>query len=357
MAKSGAGERGGAAVVTSGTTARTAGRTLFLMVYALAVAAAAAIAAGAGAAQDAGARSEASDFPSRPIRLLIGFTPGGASDVVARILAKKLAEVWTQQVVVDNRPGAGGVVAFDIAAKANPDGHTLIFASSSFVIQPSVTRRLPYDSLRDFAPVTLTASGPYLLVVHPAVKARSVEELIELAKAQPGKLSCASAGVGSALHLAAELFNSMAGVNIINVPYKGAVGVTDLIGGQVQMAFAGLPQSLPHVRSGRLRALGVTTPARSAVLPDVPTLAEAGVPGYDVTVWYGMIAPAATPRPVITKLHNEVVRALGAADVRQLLVDLGLEPVGNTPEQFAAIIRREIQQYAQAVKRAGIQPE
>lgn len=290
-------------------------------------------------------------YPSRPIRLLVGFSPGGATDVVARILGKKLTDAWGQQVVVDNRAGAAGILATEMTAKANPDGHTLFFVSSSFAIQPSVTPKLPYDSLRDFAPVTLAVSAPYLLVVNPAVEAKSVRELIELAKARPGQLSCATAGPGSALHLAAELFHSMAGVNIVNVPYKGAVFVTDLLAGNVQMAFSGLPQALPHTRSGRLRLLAVTTLARSAILPDTPTLSEAGVPGYDVTVWYGMIAPAGTPRAVIGKLNFEIVRALQAADVRQILADLGIDPVGSTPEQFAAAIRRDIEKWMQVAKR------
>ncbi|OGA44083.1 MAG: hypothetical protein A3G24_21575 [Betaproteobacteria bacterium RIFCSPLOWO2_12_FULL_62_13] len=303
------------------------------------------IAAAASAAEPA--------YPSRPIRLLVGFSPGGASDVVARILGKKLTDTWGQQVVVDNRAGAGGILATEMTAKANPDGHTLLFISSSFAIQPSVRPKLPYDPLRDFAPVTLAVSSPYLLVVHPALEAKSVRELIDLAKAKPGQLGCATAGPGSALQFAAELFISMAGVNILMVPYKGAVFVTDLLAGNVQMAFSGMPQALPHVRSGRLRLLAVTTPARSAILPDTPTLAEAGVPGYDVTVWYGMIAPAGTPRAVIGKLHSDVVRALQAPDVRQILADLGIDPVGSTPEQFRAMIRRDIEKWMQVAKRTG----
>lgn len=311
------------------------------------------------AAAVAAAASAASEpvYPSRPIRLLVGFSPGGATDVVARILGKKLTDAWGQQVVVDNRPGAAGILATEMTAKANPDGHTLFFVSSSFAIQPSVNPKLPYDSLRDFSPVTLAVSSPYLLVVNPAVvEAKSVRELIDLAKARPGQLSCATAGPGSALQLAAELFHSMAGVKIVNVPYKGAVFVTDLLAGNVQMAFSGLPQALPHIRSGRLRVLAVTTPARSAILPDTPTLAEAGVPGYDVTVWYGMIAPAGTPRAVISKLNSGIVRALQAADVRQILADLGIDPVGSTPEQFAATIRRDIEKWTQVARRTGAQP-
>lgn len=295
-------------------------------------------------------------YPSRPIRLLVGFSPGGATDVVARILGKKLTDGWGQQVVVDNRAGAAGILAAEMTAKAIPDGHTLFFVSSSFAIQPSVTRKLPYDPLRDFSPVTLAVSSPYLLVVNPVVEAKSVKELIDLAKAKPGQLSCATAGPGSALQLAAELFHSMAGVKIVNVPYKGAVFVTDLLAGNVHMAFSGVPQALPHIRSGRLRVLAVTTPARSVILPDTPTLAEAGVPGYDVTVWYGMIAPAGTPRAVIGKLNSGIVGALQAPDVRQILADLGIDPVGSTPERFAATIRGDIEKWIQVARRTGTQP-
>jgi tripartite-type tricarboxylate transporter receptor subunit TctC len=294
-------------------------------------------------------------YPSRPIRLLVGFSPGGASDVVARILGRKLTDTWGQPVVIDNRAGAAGILATELTAKANADGHTLLFISSSFAIQPSVTPKLPYDPLRDFAPVTLAVSSPYLLVVHPALEAKSVRELIDLAKAKPGSINCATAGPGSALQLAAELFSSMTRVNIVMVPYKGAVFVTDLLAGNVQMAFSGMPQALPHVRGGRLRLLAVTTPARAAILPDTPTLAEAGVPGYDVTIWYGMIAPAATPKAVVGKLNAGIVTALKAPDVRKILGELGLDPVGSTTGEFAATIRRDIEKWIQIAKRGGAQ--
>jgi len=292
-------------------------------------------------------------YPSRPIRLLVGFSPGGASDVVARILGRKLTDTWGQPVVIDNRAGAAGIVATEMTAKASPDGHTLLFISSSFAIQPSVTPKLPYDPVRDFAPITLAVSSPYLLVVHPALEAKSVRELIDLAKARPGSINCATAGPGSALQLAAELFNSMARVKIVMVPYKGAVFVTDLLAGNVQMAFSGMPQALPHVRSSRLRLLAVTTPTRAAILPDTPTLAEAGVPGYDVTIWYGMIAPAATPKAVVGKLNAGIVAALQAPDVRKMLAELGLDPAGSTPAEFAAAIRRDIEKWMQVAKRGA----
>ena len=296
-------------------------------------------------------------YPSKPIRMLVGFSPGGGTDVVARIIGKKLAEAWNQQIVIDNRAGAGGLVAFEMTAKANPDGYTLLATSPSFAIQPSIAAKLPFDPIRDFAPITQASSAPYLLVLYPGVEARSVKELIDLAKANPGKLNYASGGIGSAQHLTTELFRMMAGINIVHVPYKGAVSVPDVIAGRVQMLFSGVPQALPHVQGGRLRAVAVTTPARSPAVPEVPTVAEAGVPGFEVTVWYGILATGRTPKPVIDKLNGEIVKALQSADVRQQLTSLGLEPVGSAPGQFGAKIRTEMAQWAQVVKRAGIKVE
>ncbi len=249
------------------------------------------------AATLAGTSSHAADsnYPTRPVRMLVGFTPGGTSDVVARIISRKLTDTWGQQVVVDNRAGAAGMIATDLTARAAPDGHTLIFISSTFSMQPSTTPNLPYDPLRDFTPVSLAVSSAYFLVVHPGVEAKSVKELIALAKAKPGQLSCATAGPGSAIHVAAQLFNSMAGVNILLVPYKGAVGITDLIAGQVKMSLTGYAQTIAHVKSGRLRMLGISTANRSPLVPDVPTIAESGVPGFDVAIWYGLIAPRRYP--------------------------------------------------------------
>jgi len=296
-------------------------------------------------------------YPTKPIRMLVGFSPGGGTDVAARIIGKKLAEAWNQQIVIDNRAGAGGLVAFEMTAKANPDGYTLLATSPSFAIQPSIAAKLPYDPIRDFAPITQASSAPYLLVLHPGVEARSVKELIDLAKANPGKLNYASGGIGSAQHLTAELFRLMAGIQIVHVPYKGAVSVPDVIAGRIQMLFSGVPQALTHVQAGRLRALAVTTPARSPAVPEVPTVAEAGVAGFDVTVWYGILATGRTPQPIIDKLNREIVRALQSAEVRQQLTSLGLEPVGNTPGQFGSTIRAEMAQWAQVVKQAGIKDE
>lgn len=329
-----------------------AGHIAILMTMAVTISGAA-----IGAMPESGLRAPGLDYPSKPIRLLVGFSPGGATDVVARIIGKKLSEAWNQQVVIDNRAGAGGLVAFEMTAKANPDGYTLLATSPSFAIQPGMSAQLPYDPLRDFAPITQASAAPYLLVLYPGVEAKSLRELIDLAKANPGKLNYASGGVGSAQHLAAELFGLMAGIKIVHVPFKGAVNIPDVIAGRVQMLFSGLPQGLPHVQAGRLRAVAVTTPSRSSAVPDVPTIAEAGVPGYDVTVWYGILTTGRTPRQIVDKLNAGIVKALQSADVRQQLTSLGLEPVGSTSAQFGSKIRAEIAQWAQVIKRAGIRSE
>jgi tripartite-type tricarboxylate transporter receptor subunit TctC len=298
----------------------------------------------------AGAHAADIAYPARPVRMLVGFTPGGTSDVVARIISRKLTDLWGQQFVVDNRAGAAGMLATELLAHAAPDGHTLIFISSTFSMQPATTPKLPYDPLRDFTPVSLAVASPYILVAHPSLAANSVKELVALAKAKPGKLSAATAGPGSAIHTTAALFNNMAGVDILLVPYKGVVGITDLIAGQVQLAFAGFAQSLAHVKSGRLKVLGISTPARSSIMPEVPTIAEAGVPGFDVTIWYGVIAPAKLPRPILAKLHSGVVGALKAQEVRKSLTELSLEIVGNSPDEFAAVVRKDIAKWMKVAK-------
>jgi tripartite-type tricarboxylate transporter receptor subunit TctC len=296
-------------------------------------------------------------YPTKPIRVLVGFSPGGGTDVAIRIVGKKLSEMWNQQVVVDNRAGAGGLIAFDIVAKANPDGYTLLAASPSFAIQPGLAAKLPYDPIRDFAPITVASASPYLLVVPSGLEAKTVKDLIALAKASPGKLNYASGGIGSAQHLVTELFRLMAGIDIVNVAYKGAVSVPDVIAGRVQMLMSGVPQALAHVQAGRLRALGVTTPKRAPLLPNIPTIAEAGVPGYQATIWYGVLATGRTPQPVLDKLNAGFVQAIQSPEVRQQLSAMGLEPVGNPAAEFAATIRTEIKQWSDVIKRAGIKPE
>ena len=305
----------------------------------------------------AGATAAEPAYPTKPIRVLVGFSPGGGTDVAVRIIGKKLSEMWSQQIVVDNRAGAGGLIAFDIVAKANPDGYTLLATSPAFAIQPGLAAKLPYDPIRDFAPITVASASPYLLVVHPGVEAKSVKDLIALAKATPAKLNYASGGVGSAQHLATELFRMMAGIDLVHVPYKGAVSVPDVIAGRVQILFSGVPQALAHIQAGRLRALGVTTPQRAPVLPNVPTIAEAGVAGYQVTVWYGILATGRTPQPILEKLNAGFVQAIQSPEVRQQLSALGLEPVGNSAAEFNRTVRSEIRQWADVIKRAGIKPE
>ncbi len=276
--------------------------------------------------------------------------------MAARIIAKKLSETWGQQVVVDNRAGAGGLIAFETVAKANPDGYTLLATSPSFAIQPGLAAKLPFDPIRDFAPITQASSAPYVLVTYPGVEAKSVKELIGMAKASPGKLNYGSGGVGSAQHLAAELFDLMAGIRTVHVPFKGAVSIPEVIAGRIQMVFSGVPQCIAHVQAGRLRALGVTTPKRTPAMPAVPTIAEAGVPGYDVTVWYGILVTGGTPRPIVEKLNADFVKTIQAPDVRQQLTAMGLDPVGNSVAQFTATVRSEIKQWADVIRRAGIKP-
>lgn len=293
-------------------------------------------------------------YPTKPVRVLVGFSPGGGTDVAVRIIGKKLSEIWNQQVVVDNRPGAGGLIAFDIVAKANPDGYTLLATSPSFAIQPGLAAKLPYDPIRDFAPITMASAAPYLLVVYPGLEAKSVKDLVGLAKASPGKLNYASGGIGSAQHLVTELFRMTADIDIVHVPYKGAVSVPDVIAGRMQMLFSGVPQALAHVKAGRLRALGVTTPKRTPVLPDIPTIGEAGVPGYQVTVWYGILATGRTPQPILEKLNAGFVQAIQAPEVRQQLSAMGLEPVGNPAAEFTSTVHSEIKQWGEVIRRAGI---
>jgi hypothetical protein len=260
-------------------------------------------------------------------------------------------------VVVDNRPGAGGNIANEIVARAGADAYTVLIASSSFSIQPALYNNLTFRPLVDFAAVSLASSAPYLLVVHPSVAAQSVRELIALAKAQPGKLNYASAGAGSALHLAAELFKSMAGVDFVHVPYKGANGITDLIAGAVQITFAGPPQTMPHVRAGRLRALAATSAKRAAVAPSLPTIAEAGLPGYEVESWYGALVPGGVSPARVQQLADAINRALAAADVREKLSVAGLDARGSTPPEFATVIRDDIAKWTRVVREAGIKAE
>jgi tripartite-type tricarboxylate transporter receptor subunit TctC len=297
-------------------------------------------------------------YPSKPVRLIAASSPGSAVDIVARIVAQKLGDQLGQQVIVDNRAGAGGNLGAEIAAKTAPDGYTLFMGTPAQAINSGLYRKLNYDLVRDFAPVSLVTTGQYVIVVHPSLPVKSVKELITLARARPGQLNYASAGSGNATHLAGELFKSLARVNLVHVPYKGSgPALTDLIGGQVQLMFSNLTAALPHVKTGRLRALAVTGEKRAAAAPGLPTVSEAGVPGYLVISWFGVLAPAATPREIVTRLNSEIAQAMRAPDMRERIAGEGAEPTSSTPEQFAAFIKAEIAQWTKVIKSAGIAAE
>jgi len=304
------------------------------------------------------ATANAQNYPSKPVRMVAASSPGSAVDIVARIVAQKLGEQLGQQVVVDNRAGAGGNLGAELAAKAPPDGYTLFMGTPAHAINTGLYRKLNYDLTRDFAPVSQVTTGAYVVVVHPSLPVKSIKELIALARAKPGQLNYASAGSGNATHLAGELFASKAQIKLVHVPYKGSgPAVTDLVGGQVQLMFANLVAALPQVKTARIRALAVTGHTRAAAAPELPTVSEAGVPGYVVTSWFGVLVPAATPREIVTRLNTELARTMSAPDVRERLASDGAEPQTGTPEQFGTFIRSEIAQWTKVVKDAGIVAE
>ena len=305
------------------------------------------------------AAAAAQDYPSKPIRFIVPFPPGGGNDTMARTVGQKLTEAFGQQVVIDNRAGAGGIIGADMAAHSAPDGYTLFLGGvGSHGTNPNLNAKLPYDPVRDFAPISLIASAPMVVVVHPSVPAKSLGELIKLAKAKPGTLNFASNGTGGSSHLAAELFKMMAGVDIVHVPYKGlAPALIDLLSGQVQLMFSSTVAIIPQVRSGKLRALATTGARRLPALPDIPTAAEAGVAGCETGSWYGVLAPAGTPRAIIDKLNREIVKITQMPDVRERLAAEGAEPAGNSPEEFAAYIKRELARWNKVIKQARIRLE
>ena len=304
------------------------------------------------------AAAAATDYPNRQVKILVGFAAGGATDLVARIVAQKLTERLGQQFVVENRAGAGGVLATGVVAKSPPDGYTLIMASASHAINVSLQKSLPYDAIADFVAVAPVASTTNVLAVNPALPVNSVAEYIALAKAKPGSINFSSAGVGSSSHLAGELFKSMAGINVTHVPYKGtADAVRDLVGGQVQSTVDSVSALLPFIRSGQLRALGVGDPQRTALLPGVPTIAESGLPGYEVNAWVGILAPAQTPGDVVALLNREILAILQMPDVQKRLEEMGSRPIGTSPEAFAALIRSDVARFAAIIKSAGVQPQ
>ena len=302
------------------------------------------------------ARAQA--YPAKPVRMIAASSPGSAVDIVARIVAQKLGDQVGQQVIVDNRAGAGGNLGAEIAAKAAPDGYTLFMGTPAHAINTGLYRKLNYDLVRDFAPVSQVTTGQYAIVVHPSLPVKSIKELIALARAKPGQLNYASAGSGNATHLAGELFNSLARVKLVHVAYKGSgPALIDLVGGQVQLMFANLTAALPQVKTGRIRALAVTGEKRAAVAPELPTVTEAGVPGYVVVSWFGVLVPAATPREIVMRLNAILAQAMRAPDIRERLAGEGAEPAVGTPEQFAAFIRADIAQWTKVIKDAGIVAE
>ena len=298
------------------------------------------------------------NYPEKPIRLVVGFPPGGPADTVARLFGQKFTEAWGKPVVIDNAAGAAGNIAADRVAKASPDGYTLgLLTEAQIVINPGLYK-LGYDPVKDFAPVSEVTVSPNMLVVHNAVPAKSVKELVALAKAQPGGLMFASSGSGSGNHMAAELFKSMAGLDIRHIPYKGvATAIPDLLGGRVTMMFSPIPVALPLVRDGKLRALAVTSLKRSSAAPELPTIAESGYPGFEVTGWIGLLVPAGTPSTIVRKLHFETVKTLALPDLRAKLADLGLEGIGNSPDEFAAVIKSGIPKWTKVIKESGIKPD
>ena len=299
----------------------------------------------------------AQNYPSKPIRFVAAFPAGGPSDIVARALGKRMSEMLGQPVVVDNRTGAGGNIGAEVVAKSPPDGYTVLLGGSYLTIAPSLYLKPPFDPVRDFAPIGLVVSNQYAMVSHPSVPARNVKELIRLAKAQPGKLNYASTGPGSPPRLCAELFKSMAGVDIVNVPYKGATpALIDMMGGHVDLYFGGISGTLPHIASGKINALAVTSSRRSSQLPNVPTVAET-LPGYEIITWFGLLAPAGTPKEIVSRLSQVITAIIDEPEMRNYLIGQGVDPVTNTPEQFAAYIRSEVPKFAKIVKAAGITPE
>ena len=297
----------------------------------------------------------AQDYPVKSIRFIVSYPPGAASDTLARIIGQKLNDGWRQQVVIDNRAGGNTVIGTELGAKAAAEGYTLFMGQTqNLVIVPQLYRKLPYDTLRDFAPVTFLGYAPLILIVHPGVPVKSVKELIELAKSKPGQLKFPSSGSGGSTHLAGELFKSMAGVDMVHVPYQGgAAPLLAMMNGQVDLGFDSIVQALPHVKSGRLRVLAISSAKRSSTAPEIPTVSEAGVPGVEVAPWFGVVAPVGTPRGIILKLNKEINRIIEAVDVRERLATLGVEVAGTTPEQFSAHLSAETAKWARVVKDAG----
>ena len=296
------------------------------------------------------------DYPARPVRVIVPSPPGGGTDILARVLAQHLSKALGQPFVVENKPGAGNMIGIESVARSPGDGYTLLVTASTLALNSVLYKKVPYDPVRDFAPITLAATAPNVLVVNPALPAKSLAEFVALAKAKPGALSYGTPGIGTSPHLSMELLKSMAGIDLQHVPYRGtAAAVTDVIGGQIAATFANALTAKPHVDSGRVRALAVSGPSRVEAFPTVPTVAEAGVPGYEAMQWYGMVAPAGTPPQIIARLHAEAAKALQSSEMKEKLALDGAQPVGSTPAEFAALIRRELDKWTRVVRAAGIE--
>ncbi len=300
----------------------------------------------------------AADYPARSIRYIVPQGAGGSSDTLARLVTQKLSESLGQQVVTDNRPGATGNIGTEIAARAAPDGYTLLQVATSLATNPALSVKMPFDPIRDFAPITLLSQSPNLWIVHPSLPARNMRELVALAKSRPGEINYSSSGTGSSQHLAGELLKSLAHIDIVHIPYKGSPpALIDLLGGRVVLMCSTIAPAMPLVKSGKLRALAVTSLKRSAAAPEIPTVAESGLPGYEATAWQGVLAPAGTPREIILKLNTEIVRIVNSPDVRRQLGEQGYEPAGTSPEQFAEYIKTEITKWTRVIKAAGLRAE
>jgi tripartite-type tricarboxylate transporter receptor subunit TctC len=302
--------------------------------------------------------AHAQNFPVKPVRIIIGFSAGSSTDTVARVIAQKLNQSWGQPVIIENRVGAGGNIAAEVVAKASADGYTLLFANNGLAISATLYRKLPYDAERDLEAVTQVTAMPHVLLANQNLAANSIKELVALAKSKPGQLSFGSAGTGNSDHMAGELFKYLAGIDLAHVPYKGGPqALTDTVNGQVSMYFGGLPVALPMVKAGRVKALGTSGAKRSPALPDVPTIAEAGVPGYEVSLWYGLLAPARTPKDIVAKISADVARALKSPETQERFNTLGVETVGSTPDQFSGFIKSELGKWGKVVKATGITVE
>ena len=297
-------------------------------------------------------------YPSRAIRLVVPFAPGGTADTISRIISDKLAMRLGRPVILDHRIGANSVVGSEIVAQANPDGHTIILVAAGFAVNPSLRKKMPFDSLRDFAPIGLVGSGPYLLVVHTSAPATNLAEFIAWIKSRPGQVAYASTGVGSPPHLSGELLRTMAGINMVHVPYNGGGAVLpDLLAGRVPVFFSSIATAGPHIRAGRLRAIAMTTPKRQPAMPEIPTVDESGLKGYDVTGWYGLLAPGQTPAALVNRINRELQQVLTDGDTQKRLAQEGIEPTPGSPTDFAALIKAEIPKWAKVLKAAGIEPE